>query len=595
MKRLSLAIFLLLCASCAPAQTSNVTATITDSDGQTWNNGTYSISFVPSTTNSAPPIWNGSPMTTAQKGPYTGTLSGTGVLTVSLPDNSFITPPNSQWAFTLCSNTSAPCSTVTLIVTGAAPNLSTTLSQGVKAPRFSATLNAYGYLDGEVFPIPVPGGRYFNVNSLLGRLWNGSAWINEGSGGTTTPGGANTDVQYNNSGAFGGDGNFTYNPSIQQITMTGQAGTATLFVNGVANSTDIFTQNGNVFLQSLNTTGTVLMAADTNDLNRVGVFGRTASCCGFTDGVQIIANQDSGSQIAIGAAGLVSISSNSVPISFGGPSTQTILSLVGNTSGSATIAGPSVAGTLTNPFVTSNAWQVGAPGTAGGVLGLGGSTSGVATFTAPAVAGTVTNPVLSSNAIQYPNGTALAPAILSTTAGTGIFFNGLAGNSLDYTYSTNWSFSLANNVFTASSAFIYAWTNGTPGGTKDTGLTRDSVAGGSYVDVGEGDANNTTGKVQAAGYISKGTTFTASGCTNSTLTGGATAGTFTVGQNTACTIVITMGNSATAPHGWNCSGANDETNVPTVAIRQTGHSTTSCSLLMTVATNDVITFSAEGF
>jgi len=94
--------------------------------------------------------------------------------------------------------------------------------------------------------------------------------------------------------------------------------------------------------------------------------------------------------------------------------------------------------------------------------------------------------------------------------------------------------------------------------------------------------------------MSAGTTFTASGCTNGTLVGGATAGKFTVGQNTACSITITMGNSATAPNGWSCF-ANDQTNAPSVAIRQTGSNATTATLSMTVATKDVVSFGCMGY
>jgi hypothetical protein len=149
------------------------------------------------------------------------------------------------------------------------------------------------------------------------------------------------------------------------------------------------------------------------------------------------------------------------------------------------------------------------------------------------------------------------------------------------------------NGIISGSAKALAWSPTTDASSgRDTGLSRDAA---DVLDCGNGTAADTSCKFQAAGYISKGSTFTASGCTNSTLVGGATAGTFTVGQNTACTIVITMGNTATAAHGWRCN-ADDITAVPAVAIRQvTPLSTTACSLLMTVATNDVITFSAMGF
>jgi hypothetical protein len=141
---------------------------------------------------------------------------------------------------------------------------------------------------------------------------------------------------------------------------------------------------------------------------------------------------------------------------------------------------------------------------------------------------------------------------------------------------------------------VYGWSSGSGNPDRspnDTGLSRDSAG---VVDCGNGKAADTTCKLQAAGYISKGTTFTAFGCTNSAVKGGATAGSFKVGQSTNCSVTITMGNSATAPNGWTCT-AYDETTAPAQAIRQTGHSATTCVLNMTVAMNDIITFSAVGW
>ena len=97
--------------------------------------------------------------------------------------------------------------------------------------------------------------------------------------------------------------------------------------------------------------------------------------------------------------------------------TSGTVNLLGTTSGTASLTGPAVAGTLTNPVVSSNALQLGVAGTAGGKLLLGGSTSGTATFTAPAVAGTVLNPVVSSNAIQTP-GITVTNLLFNNTAPT---------------------------------------------------------------------------------------------------------------------------------------------------------------------------------
>src|ERR1700733_11440549 len=128
------------------AQTSAITATITDPDAQTWNNGTYTVTFVPAPNAPGPSKWTGGTLVTQ----YRGSLSSGGVLTLSVADNNYISPPQSLWQFTLCSNTSAPCQNVTTEVTGATVNLSTILSSGLSAPRFNAGQYAFGYLDVEV-------------------------------------------------------------------------------------------------------------------------------------------------------------------------------------------------------------------------------------------------------------------------------------------------------------------------------------------------------------------------------------------------------------------------------------------------------------
>lgn len=48
------------------------------------------------------------------------------------------------------------------------------------------------------------------------------SWQAAGGGGNGTPGGSNTQVQYNNNGVFGGDNSFTYNSTNQTVTIGGK-------------------------------------------------------------------------------------------------------------------------------------------------------------------------------------------------------------------------------------------------------------------------------------------------------------------------------------------------------------------------------------
>jgi hypothetical protein len=88
---------------------------------------------------------------------------------------------------------------------------------------------------------------YYLQTDGLGHL----GWAYAGSGGTGAPGGANTHVQFNNTGLFEGNTNFTYH-----------TGSSTLFVpNVVAN---LFTGSLNGTATAANTAGTVLSSAQPN-------------------------------------------------------------------------------------------------------------------------------------------------------------------------------------------------------------------------------------------------------------------------------------------------------------------------------------------
>lgn len=192
-KVIILAIFLMFSSLFASAQTTAVTATITDSDSIVWINANWSVQFVP-----APNFPNlnsytigGVPITGATYVQYldqNGTANSSGAISVTLLDNSQVFPGGSSWRFIVQSNTSAPATTFAPItVSGASQSLSTYLSAGAVAPRFPAINNAFGYADVEISIIPQPGGSYYNTGTSVPgqRIWNGSAWISAGGSGGT--------------------------------------------------------------------------------------------------------------------------------------------------------------------------------------------------------------------------------------------------------------------------------------------------------------------------------------------------------------------------------------------------------------------------
>lgn len=114
-----------------------------------------------------------------------------------------------------------------------------------------------------------------------------------------------------------------------------------------------------------------------------------------------------------------------------------------------------------------------------------------------------------------------------------------------------------------------------------------------------GFATNSTNRVNIDGngaltfkgaLSTTGTTFTASGCSNGTLVGGATAGQFASGTTGVCTVTITL---PTAPNGWSCAASNRTTTAN--LIQQSASSTTSCTVTGTTVTGDVIGFLALGY
>lgn len=113
---------LLLCIS-GWAQYTNATATVTDPNGALYANCLYRVDFV-ATVTSAPSTF----VNTNQTFPtsYSGSCNASGVLSVRLPDNNQVTPPSSQWKFSICSSNGATCFNNTVTITGASQTVTFT-------------------------------------------------------------------------------------------------------------------------------------------------------------------------------------------------------------------------------------------------------------------------------------------------------------------------------------------------------------------------------------------------------------------------------------------------------------------------------------
>ncbi len=109
-----------------------------------------------------------------------------------------------------------------------------------------------------------------------------------------------------------------------------------------------------------------------------------------------------------------------------------------------------------------------------------------------------------------------------------------------------------------------------------------------------GTTSATTDGVYAGGAFEvQGSTFTASGCSNGTLVGGASAGSYKSGTSGTCTVTVTMGNSITAPNGWGCSVWDTTTTAD--AQQETTYSQTTVTFSGTTVSGDVIVFACTAF
>jgi len=96
-----------------------------------------------------------------------------------------------------------------------------------------------------------------------GLIWNGSNWVAWKSGsGTGSPGGSDTQIQFNDSSSFGGDSNLTWDKDTDTLTVVGA------IHSGTASRSKIFGGNA--------ATNDLFLYANTNNLNsRIELLGRS--------------------------------------------------------------------------------------------------------------------------------------------------------------------------------------------------------------------------------------------------------------------------------------------------------------------------------
>lgn len=153
----------------ASAQTTNVTATVTDSQGVSWSNAPYTVNIV----SSIPPVTNpgNAPFTTS----FSGTTNGSGVLSVTLQRVANIYPAGSTWNFCVTPAVTGPQTYCVQIPIGnsgqSSQDVSSQINAVIQPPQVGN--GQTGYADSEASAIG--GSWYFNRVSNTFRCFT-TAW-----------------------------------------------------------------------------------------------------------------------------------------------------------------------------------------------------------------------------------------------------------------------------------------------------------------------------------------------------------------------------------------------------------------------------------
>lgn len=159
----------------------SVIGTLTDTSSQVWSSAIVQAQFVPAFGNPNPSLNQGHVITDSVQ---SVTADNTGTFSLTLDDNSKVTPTGSQWRFTICPNAVvAVCSSTTVFISGASMNLSSILSAALTVPSVFVSPYAYrAYNDTEA--LASTGALYWRTsdNSLRGCVGFPCTWQAIGGG-----------------------------------------------------------------------------------------------------------------------------------------------------------------------------------------------------------------------------------------------------------------------------------------------------------------------------------------------------------------------------------------------------------------------------
>ena len=188
-KRALLVLLVLFSFSVAAyGQTTSVSGTISDSAGQTLNNGTFTFTLIPPTGNNGPFYLAGTLMTPGQL-TIKGTLSSGGAFAgVVVGSNASITPVGTTWSFTVCPQATSPCYTQNNItIAGSSQSLTSTVIPPPIKVQAASDVIPTAYSDTELVGASL-GSLYWNSVSSTLRICSAFAggvcsWTAAGGGG----------------------------------------------------------------------------------------------------------------------------------------------------------------------------------------------------------------------------------------------------------------------------------------------------------------------------------------------------------------------------------------------------------------------------
>lgn len=459
------------------------------------------------------------------------------------------------------------------------------------------------------------GGVIVQGGTSSGATNGSTVTIQGGTGGTTGNGGA-TNINGGASGTTSGTGGLLTLSGGTTSTGTG-GGVTVAGANAVSSGSGgtvavtsgngAGSNNGGNFTVTLGsgggtsgTGGAITMTAGTaggggsgNNGGNITLTAGAASGTAGSTGGQVSISAGSGSSAGAGAAGNAVIIAAGNAQGTGANAGGTLQLKSGNATGASNGGQISLLGGTTGTAISNGYANIALVGGNSGVAiapGIGSNTDTASVFIAGS---TTSNAAVNGSDVLIrggaPGGNAgTVGGNVTLRAGGGALTNG-NGNIIFGAYNT--SNGQPSTIFTFNGNTGALGVNGnTYGSTGQLLMSNSSTAAPSWT-------NSVSAVTTFPAIISGGTKFTTSGCSVSATTGGAAAGTFTLGANT-CTVVVTINGAtgATAPNGWSCQ-AHDRT-APTVLIGGESSSTTTTASITIPAgagATDVISFSCTGY